>query len=170
MELHCILYLYTMDLSSKILQKIQYDNYTVQKYCTIVWKHCTNMTRITIYFHYDNFIWTEFQNWNNCFFSNINFNKINVDSAISNNFYLLPKLATKRIFATPAFYRAVPVDKVIFLEERVKERRNDDCMLVSSEKGHAYFWNIYGVAQCGGKFGEIWIVQNVRTSSCKSIQ
>ncbi|KAL5257249.1 hypothetical protein ACHWQZ_G012248 [Mnemiopsis leidyi] len=47
---------------------------------------------------------------------------------------------------------ASPVDKVIFLEERVKERRNEDCMLVSSESGHAFFWNIYGVAQCGGYF------------------
>ena len=40
---------------------------------------------------------------------------------------------------------------MVFLEERVKERRNEDCMLVSSESGYAFFWNIYGVAQCGGE-------------------
>ena len=50
-----------------------------------------------------------------------------------------------------SYYRASPVDKVVFLEERVKERRNEDCMLVSSESGYAFFWNIYGVAQCGGE-------------------
>ena len=45
-----------------------------------------------------------------------------------------------------SYYRASPVDEVVFLEERVKERRNEDCMLVSSESGYAFFWNIYGVA------------------------
>eukprot|EP00116_Pleurobrachia_bachei_P001759 sb/3462021/ len=47
---------------------------------------------------------------------------------------------------------ASPVDKVIFLEERVREKNSEVSELVSSEAGHVYFWNIYGVSQCGGSF------------------
>ena len=54
------------------------------------------------------------------------------------------------IFSSVVFHH-VPIDKLLFLQSRMRDRSKEDAVLVSSEGGHACFWELLGGNEAKGR-------------------